>query len=275
MKRIAIFIALAAITATIFAAPKSDVEGNKNVTTEDRQVSDFTAVSVSSGIDLYLTQGNKETLKLEADENLMEHIITEVENGVLKIYSKKNLRKYKKLEAHLTFKELDKISGSAGADVFAEKRIKADKMYVNMSSGSDIKLKLKAPKIRLNMSSGSDGIVDFEGKSVKINASSGSDVEMLASNLDDFTANISSGSDIMIQGSAQIVNINASSGSDMDAFDFTVANATIDASSASDIDITVMGKLTVNASSGSSVSYKGDAKMTHLNTSSLGTVRKL
>ncbi len=275
MKRIAIFIALAAITVTAFAAPKEDIEGNKNVTKEDRQVSDFHAVSVSSGINLYLTQGNKETLSLEADENLMEHIITEVENGTLKIYSKKKLRKYEKLEAHVTFKELDKISGSAGADVFADKGIKAEKMYVNMSSGADIKLKLKASKIKLNMSSGSDGIVDFEGKNVHINASSGSDVEMYASNLDEFSANISSGSDIDIQGSAQNVKINASSGSDMDAFDFTVANANINASSASDVDITVMGKLKINASSGSSVSYKGEAQATHVNTSSLGSVRKL
>ena len=44
----------------------------------------FTAISVSDGIDLYLTQGNEESLAVSAsDEKYLERFVTKVENGTL------------------------------------------------------------------------------------------------------------------------------------------------------------------------------------------------
>lgn len=274
MKRIAFVLAFAAIAITAVAGIKNTIEGNQKVTTEERQVDNFDAVSVSDGIDLYLTQGNENTLTLKADENLMEHIKTEVKNGTLKIYSDKKLRKARALEAHLTFKDLKKISGSAGADIYTENTLKADDMSVNMSSGSDLKMTLEASAAQFDMSSGSDAIVKFDGKNLSINASSGSDFEIEADELDNIALDMSSGSDVDLHGSAASLTVNASSGSDLDAYDFVTVHATINASSASDAKITMAGgNLTVNASSASSVSYKGKVKNRRINTTSLASVK--
>ena len=275
MKRIAFILAFAAIALTAVAGIKSSIKGNQKVTTEERTVDNFDAVSVSSGIDLYLTQGNTNSLKLEADENLMKHIRTEVKDGTLKIYSKETLRDAKSLKAHLTFKALKKISGSAGSDVFAENTLKADEMHVNMSSGSDLKMTLESPEAKFNMSSGSDAIVKYEGKVLTINASSGSDFEIDADELEELDLDMSSGSDVELHGSAASFKLNASSGSDLDAFDFVAVNAMINTSSASDVKITMAGgNLTVNASSASSVRYKGKVKNSRVNASSLASVKK-
>ena len=53
------------------------VNGNRNVVTADRSTSQkFTKIKVSTGLDLYLSQGTKNKVTLEADENLHDIIIT-------------------------------------------------------------------------------------------------------------------------------------------------------------------------------------------------------
>ena len=72
------------------------VNGNRNVITKERKPQDnFTGIQVSTGIDLYIRQGNANSITVEADENLHDIIITEVQNDVLKIYSNKNIWKSK------------------------------------------------------------------------------------------------------------------------------------------------------------------------------------
>ena len=59
------------------------ISGNGNVVEEDRSVSGFTGVHVSSGIDVYLSEGNDFEVIVEADENLMEVILTEKQGNIL------------------------------------------------------------------------------------------------------------------------------------------------------------------------------------------------
>ena len=55
-------------------------QDNKNVS-----ISNFNAVSVSSGIDLYLTQGNTESVRINAHSDLLDNVIIEKEGTNLKI----------------------------------------------------------------------------------------------------------------------------------------------------------------------------------------------
>jgi len=55
---------------------------------ETRKVGEFHGISVSSGIDLYITQKNIQEVRVEADEDDMDDLVTKVENGILKIYMK-------------------------------------------------------------------------------------------------------------------------------------------------------------------------------------------
>jgi len=67
------------------------ISGNGNVIEESRDVSGFNGVHVSSGIDVYLTEGKDFELRVEADENLMEVILTELKDDMLVINPIKKL----------------------------------------------------------------------------------------------------------------------------------------------------------------------------------------
>jgi len=200
--------------------PAQRVTGDGNVTKESRKVSDFHAVSVSSGIDLYLTQGNTISLEVEADKNIHEYIITEVEKGMLKIYVDGSIRSAKEMNVYLTFRELDAISASGGSDVEANGTINQDRLTVECSGGSDINMDLKVDELKFSTSGGSD-------------------------------ANIT--------GEARVLIAKSSGGSDLDAMELKTAECTLESSGGSDASVYVTDKLKVNASGGSDVYYKGDA----------------
>ena len=121
------------------------VDGNRHVVTEKRKLNnDFTQVKVSTGIDLYITQGKNVSLTVEADENLQDIIITEVSNGQLRIYADRNIRRAKARKVHLTIDTLDELIATSGSDVYTENTIKATNFIVSVSSGADARITVNA-----------------------------------------------------------------------------------------------------------------------------------
>jgi len=214
---ILVFLACFLLPQTL---PAQRVTGDGNVTKKSRKVDNFSAVTVSSGIDLYLTQGSSVSLEVEADQNIHEYIITEVEDGVLKIYVDGSIRSAKEMNVYLTFRELDAISSSGGSDVEANGTISQDRLTIECSGGSDINMDMKVDELKLSTSGGSD-------------------------------ANIS--------GEARVFYAKSSGGSDLNAMGLKTAECTLESSGGSDAHVYATEKLKVQASGASDVYYKGDA----------------
>lgn len=238
MKKITLLIVIAAL-ATLATGQKTINDANA----EKRNVSGFHAIEVSSGIDLYLSQGEESVAVSASETRYRDKIKTEVANGVLKIWygSSSGIRieigeRNKKLKAYVAYKSIDRLKASAGSDVVVDGAIKADKFALHVSGGSD-----------------------FDGK-VEAN---------------DFTLWGSSGSDIKLIGSAKTASIDVSSGSDVDGLGFAVDMCKVEASSGSDVSITVNKEFDVHASSGSDVRFNGNGLIRNVKNSSGGSVKRL
>ena len=211
------------------------IKGNGNVITQSRIISsDFTEIKVSQGIEVSLTMGKETSLSLEADENLHDLIITEVEDGVLNIYSEDNIWKSTSRKIYLTAKEIDKIKASSGAEVISENTIRADDFEVNLSSGSSVRLML---------------------------------------NVSDLSCDTSSGSSARLKGVAGNFIANSSSGSNIKAKELAVKTCNADVSSGASIKVNVSDDLDAEASSGGNIKYIGNPKTVNKNSSSGGSIR--
>ena len=94
------------------------IQGNRNVVSEHRKIlSDFDAISVSQGITVYLTQGSDLDLTVEADENIIDILVTEVEGDMLKIYFEKNVNRAKARNVYLTVDKISQIKTTSGSHV--------------------------------------------------------------------------------------------------------------------------------------------------------------
>ena len=102
------------------------VRGNGNVQTETRNINEsFSSIHVSRGLDVYLTQSNDQIIEVEADENLLDIIVVEVENDELKITTTDNIAYSKAQKVMVSFKDVSKITSTSGSDVFSTNIITA------------------------------------------------------------------------------------------------------------------------------------------------------
>ena len=190
----------------------SGVRGNGVVVTEQRTLTEsFHTIKVSTGIDLFLTQSESPNLSVQSDENIQELIITEVENGTLKIYLDKNTHHVsaKKVMVHL--KEIESINSLSGSYVYSTNTLKVPSLDLKSSSGSEMKLSVDTEKIASRSSSGA--VMKLEGHTKDFVGNSSSGTQINASKLiaDFYEADASSGANLSVN-CLESFNANASSG---------------------------------------------------------------
>ncbi|MGK0413643.1 MAG: hypothetical protein ACJA1B_001851 [Polaribacter sp.] len=194
----------------------NSVSGNRNVRTENRSVTEsFTRVKVSTGLELYLTKGVKPKITVEADENLQDIIITEVKNGVLYIYSEKNIWKAGARKVYVTAKTLEGITATSGAEVYTQETITADIIDINASSGAQMEISLDANSVETNATSGAHIYVFGLTEKHTSSATSGASIEAYKLRSKQVTARVTSGADINIYAS-ESMSATATSGGDID-----------------------------------------------------------
>lgn len=211
--------------------------GNGNVVSQEREVTeDFDQVKGSAGLDVYLTQGGENKIVVEADENLLQYIETDVENGKLHLTTSRNIGNSKALKVHVTFKDLNSVEASSGADIMGKSIIKSEYLSLKSSSGAGLNLEVFSK---------------------------------------DLTAKTSSGADMTLVGKASSLNATASSGSELDAKKLLVLNGKAKASSGAEVTVNVKQRLETHASSGGEINYYGNPVSVNQNESNSGSVTKM
>ncbi len=220
-------------------AQKEIQDGNVAV----RDIKNFHSIRVSTGITVFLSQGDVEKVAVSANEvQYRDRIRTVVENGVLKIYFDnddwklwKNLSA-KRLRVYVSIKDVRSLEAASGAAIRLEEMVKAGALQMDASSGATIKGAIQCT-------------------SLKVDQSSGSVIELSGTISDSFKAD-------------------ASSGSVFKGFELKVPYCSIQTSSGGGIQIFVSKELTVDASSGGYVHYKGEGMIRDVRTSSGGSVSR-
>jgi hypothetical protein len=170
----------------------SAVSGNGNVVSIDRTLDGaYTEIEIGRGLDLYLTQGDTESITVQADENLHDIIITEIKGNVLKIYADENINSSSAKKVMLQLKEIARIESYGGADVFSTNTITLEKLALEASSGSDMDLNVATETLNAESSSGANLKLSGSTNKLFLKSTSGSNIQAskLASNICNAYAN--------------------------------------------------------------------------------------
>lgn len=214
---------------------RKTVYGNGKVITVEREAFNVSGIKVSTGIDVFLSQGDKPGLKVEADENLQEYILTEIKGGVLHVHTDANIRRAKSKKVYVTLTDINSISTSSAGDVIGASPVTTENLILSASSAGDIKLDIYAEKI---------------------------DVK------------ISSSGDITLSGETDKLFADLSSAGNLNAYNLKAREADVSASSAGDADIFVTETLRARSSSAGDINYKGNPTYLDAHSSSAGGIQK-
>jgi len=240
MKKLAALSLVVLFTLSCTAQWGKKVNGNGNMVTIERSTGDYDAVAVSGWFDVDLVDGNEGDISLKGEENLLEHIITEVKDGklVIKVEKGMNLKPSSWKEGiHITVpvESIDAVSLSGSGDIVGKTTLKSEDFKTTMSGSGDITLDIDASSI---------------------------------------SASMSGSGDINLSGSTTDFDVTISGSGDIKAFELEADNVDATVSGSADIKVTANQKLKARVSGSGDIHYKGNPEKIDTKTSGSGDITK-
>lgn len=229
-----------------FSAPNLPdvIEGSGNVISEDREVQDFDSVQLTGAGDIVISQGEVELVTVEADDNLLPFIETEVRAGKLMLgftheVSDKNIRPSQVIKFFVNLKDINSLEISGAGDISSES-LNTERLKVEVGGAGDI-------------------IIDqlkTEQFDIEVNGSGDIQVEQLSAQ--DVGVNIKGSADIHLSGDTYEQNINIDGSSNYLAADLHSQLTDIAIHGIGDVTVWAVDNLVVHIPGTGTVSYYGD-----------------
>ena len=200
--------------------------GSGKVISQTREVDNFHAIEVSYPAQVFITQGASESVKIEAEDNVLPGLQTRVRNNTLEIFYKvetgKAVRPTEPVRITIVVKELDEVDfesagelditaiendtlsvSVSGAGNLRLNEIAVKDLSVNLSGAGSMSASGTADRLRLVIS----GFGDFNGEELQnltsnVNISGAGSATVWAE--DELTATISGAGSVSYYGSPEV-----------------------------------------------------------------------
>ncbi|MEN9598423.1 MAG: hypothetical protein RL596_734 [Bacteroidota bacterium] len=216
------------------------VSGNGNMKTEERTVGSFSGIGSSGSFDVELSFGKPGSIRIEAEENLLEYIETKVENDVLMIRFRKNINinHRKKITVYTSLTKMSKVALSGSG---------------NVRGAGDF---------------GNDGNTEFK-------VSGSGDIDIAFDRIRSSEVSISGSGKIILKGRGESVDIRISGSGNADCEGLIVDDAKVSISGSGNTRVNTNRSLEANISGSGNISYKGAATDIVKRTAGSGRVSKI
>jgi hypothetical protein len=238
MKKLFVFliVAVSSCSSCRFVTGQR-IRGNGNVRTETRSPGSFKSVSSHGSFDVFVSSG-EQSVKVEAEENLLPYIETYVEGYTLHVQTKDDywLNPGRKVKIYVSAPDYESIRSFGSGDIIGESKItNSSKLELEVSGSANIKMDVDAPEINTETNGSGDMFLKGETKSF----------------------------DGEIHGSGNIK-----------ALDLRSNETKIEIFGSGNADVFVDGKLDVHVAGSGDVNYRGDAQVSSSMAGS-GRVKKI
>ncbi len=234
MKTLKLTLAGMMLLTLTLSSVKAQTKGDGNVTTQERQVAAFDAIKVGCAINLYVSQGDKQMVKVVTDENLQNRITTKVSGGILSLGCE-NVKDASKMDVYVTAVNLSKIDASGAAKVKSEGPLKSDVFGLYISGAAKATLIIETGTFNNETSGAGNSTITLTAK----------------------TANteVSGAGNLTLKGSADKHNTEVSGAGNLKALEFITDNTEAEVSGAGNAKIMARKLLKADLSGAGNLSY--------------------
>ena len=156
----------------------SKIQGSGNMSSEVREINEFTGVDVGGVFEVEITAGKEYSVQVQADDNLLPYIRTEVDSDVLHIATTQRISSQIPLRVIVSAPEIDHldVSGASKVTLFG---VKNSELGIHTSGASKLKLEGETSELNVEVSGASK--IDAESlrsKTASVDASGASKVSV-------------------------------------------------------------------------------------------------
>ena len=215
------FIAFMTTSCIVVINGKS-AQGSGNIITEEREVSAFNKIHLKGSGKVFLTPGEKQTLVIKTDDNIMPLIETDVSGNKLSISDGNHHLRPTSFEVYITLENLEGVRISGSGDIIGKGRFVMDTLDTEISGSGDMDLEVETGLLETKISgsgsihlsgkaedytvsisgSGKINAFDVDAKHVSVKISGSGDCRVSTS--ESLDAKISGSGDVYYRGRPQI-----------------------------------------------------------------------
>jgi len=203
MKNIRIVgISVLVLLLAIGVAAAGSVKGSGNLKIEERSVGDFHGVSLMGSPDVTITVGGAPSMSVEAEDNILPLITTEVVDGILEIGSEKSFSSRKGIHVTLTVPELSSVMVQGSGDITAE-GVQGDLFKATVKGSGDIEVTGSVQRVEVDvLGSGDIKLFGLDAIDGEATVKGSGDIRIQASGTLDLS--VMGSGDIRYRGTTQV-----------------------------------------------------------------------
>lgn len=150
---------LALLSLIILSSCEKDyidvVKGSGPVIAETRKTASFNMINLSIPADVFVTQGNSERIVIEAQENVMDVINTDVRGGEVNIRFANGVvvKRFEPIKIFITTRNIKELRVSGSGNIYNNSPIFTDELYITVSGSGNVDLQdIDSPIVESNIS---------------------------------------------------------------------------------------------------------------------------
>ncbi|MBC7899933.1 MAG: DUF2807 domain-containing protein [Saprospiraceae bacterium] len=209
---IANFISFGKTTEKVFNfSIDSEIGGSGNIVTQKRDLNDFTGIDVGGVFEVEVVSQKDFSVEIDADDNLLPLIKTEVRNGVLRISTDEEIKSKNTIRVRISAPDVDSI-GTSGVAKVSLTDVKNSDLKIDASGASKVTVAGETANLSVEISGASH--LNAEGlraENAGVDASGASHVNVNV--LEQLKAGASGASKINYTGSPKSAEKNSSGAS--------------------------------------------------------------
>ncbi len=214
MKRILLFLIL---SVSLFSSCEfHQVKGNGDISSENRQVNRAERIHIDGSFDVEITQGDKASVKVEADENLLDYIQVEEDEGKLYIRMRDGLSfsTNNKITVYITTPLLSELSFSGSGKLIGKNKLTGStRLALSLAGSGEVDIDVNAPEIDADISGSGSITIKGETKKQRINLGGSGDYRGYDLKSEDARVSIAGSGNVRLFADAELDVSIAGSGS--------------------------------------------------------------
>ncbi|PWB73092.1 DUF2807 domain-containing protein [candidate division GN15 bacterium] len=131
------------------------IHGSGTMATQIRDVGSFTKIEVTMGIDVYVTVGSPQQVKLTFDDNIIDRIRTRVRGNTLEIDTRSSLDCDSDCKIEITVPAIEAFSlaGSGNIEIHG---VNGDEFSIDLAGSGDIRVSGKTRSVSIDVAGSGD-----------------------------------------------------------------------------------------------------------------------
>jgi putative autotransporter adhesin-like protein len=274
MKKIYFLLIALVLTSVCFAQKKEKIKGSKIVTVTQKDVESFDNLEIEDNLEIFIIKGDKQSIEIEADDNLHDVLKYEMVGTTLRLSSTKDVTGAKKFSVRVTYNDnLKLITVKSEAQLNSLADLQGDNITVKNYDYSKSYLNVKATHFTLIMNDKSKAELNAKSESVTLELSKSAEIKALVTT-QNLKMDLYQKATATIEGDAAIAKLRLDNNTNLTAKKLTASDMDLVTESYSNASVTAAKTISITATGKSEIQLYGAPKINMINFADNATLYK-